>query len=294
MSLLSTILPWHIVSRILSSLRRKPTIFKLPHELRVQIFNSLSLTSQACFALTRKAFYEEFSWVLKDEELGFPKVFLDEARYTRSNHLTSARRDLLVHRLQTKHWLYCSSCLKVHPPREFVFKQRMLQPEDRACRYPGVVILCDCLHLTLRGKRQVFGMLKRMRYASRVTWHECTVTNHPWANVDIEVSFGLSEDQYLLAFVEYIVRPHDIGKALCGRSINCCPHRDILDFLYTHDKRFDCPDCPTSMEVTHARSRFILRVVRNLGMENVRPPSDYAWEDQRQWVFPHAYNCFYQ
>lgn len=187
---------WQIFVRIPVYLRcrKQHPIFKLPAELRYQICSCLALPSQAYLALSCKAFHEQFGSVLKNEEFRFPSV--PGYGNSRSHYDTVSNVDMrsdLLFRLQTRRWLYCSSCLKLHPSREFEYYQRTeRQPEVRHCRWPVIVVLCPCIRLTTRGKLRLLDQLKKKTTTTSpntttfivqedpVHWHQCSISDHPW------------------------------------------------------------------------------------------------------------------
>lgn len=289
---------WQILSWIVVHLlyrRKRAVIFRLPNELLLRIFSLLSLTSQASFALSCKTFYEEFGQVLKHEAFRFPRVTEDGGGNVRFDKLANARSDLLL-RLQDRRWAYCASCLKLHPVREFDYTQLAWPPEERHCIYPGIVVLCPCIQLTARGKLRLVDHLKKSTSHGNaqeepVPWHECSITDHPWATVQIKISLGRTETGQLTVHTRYDIHLRTRNEPWREPPIRCCPHSDVLKYISTRSplhpshERHDCFYCQTSIEVGRARggNKFSVRVARNLGGE--KSPADQTWRHQRERMY---------
>lgn len=112
----------------------------LPTEILLHICSSLDLLSQACLALTSRSHYQSIGFVLKDKKLQFPVILYDENGNRYFDTQKPAMRTDLVLRLENERWAYCGACLKLHPRDEFYTIYPEQPPQERSCRYPGIVV----------------------------------------------------------------------------------------------------------------------------------------------------------
>lgn len=147
-----------------------PFILSLSNELLLAITDNLPIDTRACLALTCKELLTVLAPTLKHIELRYPSLWANHEftsmGYTSTR--TNARNRLLLH-LQDQHWAYCSMCLKLHPAREFTKLALLRSPKRRVCMDPGlggVVQLCPCMQLTVRGKAELMkNVLSCRRFA---------------------------------------------------------------------------------------------------------------------------------
>ncbi|KAL1969461.1 hypothetical protein VTN77DRAFT_8899 [Rasamsonia byssochlamydoides] len=263
---------------------KRQLILRLPNELLFQIQSLLPLVSQACLALSCKAFLELSGSVLSDKEF--------------RNQLTDSRYELLP-RLEDGRWLYCSRCLKLHPAGEFPEYERKGRPYLRSCMiFAGIVELCPCIRLTFRDKLRLVEQLKKSNHDSGHVytfhdlgqgghvWHECLMMDHQdhhvWA-VRIRIVPVLESGQLLIHTQYDIDLQMDQWQMLPRRPVIwCCPHNSVLRYTYTPlPEDASCRLCPTFVHChPGARSnQYSVRVTRNLGEEEW--PAGEIWARQR-------------
>lgn len=290
-------------------------MFKLPNELWLMIFSSVPLESQACLALTCKTLLGRLSWVIKNEELCFPRVKFDIWDRARFSVSTNARNRFLV-RLQDRHWAYCSLCMKLHPAQEFGNFQLARSADRRRCmslRKGGIVDLCPCIKLTFRDKLRLLDHLKSRNKIGLGLWtlpvngntgidskqgvtsvvHECTITDDPWVTVKVKIIPVLLKG-YLVAISSYTIDLNTSNLPAAMEPIYCCPHKDILRYTEPHDRPTPesyhkscyesvCEHCHTLLVAHHMRyrRRIVIQVARYLGAEV--PNGD--WKCQSVWSY---------
>lgn len=121
---------------------KKCWILRLPDALLSIIFSRLSLSTQACFALTCKFLLAKFVTVLKNEEFAFPHITFDYRGRTHFSHNSRVRTELLL-RLHggrfcwsDRWWRYCGSCLKLHPWYQVPTQHPEENQEEAICFIP--------------------------------------------------------------------------------------------------------------------------------------------------------------
>ncbi|KAJ0414893.1 hypothetical protein BJY00DRAFT_318391 [Aspergillus carlsbadensis] len=220
-------------SRKTQRARRYSRLERLPFDIKALIFPHLPLVSQACLALTCKHFHKLLAPVYADPLLSWPR-FLSVAPPCREAKFgcapTLPRNDLLL-KLEDARWLYCSSCLKLHPHTHFPKGAAMLPHWDRPCTklpFGGVVDLCACVTLThsngvrlarwletgIPGKDLHANIRRKFRCIVRngddgggadgsALVHECVVKGHPGAFVAITTLVSINVDGHLVVTTQF-------------------------------------------------------------------------------------------
>lgn len=259
----SGVSPEKPMERTLVHLRPKahhPTLLlDLPFDILIMIFPLLSLLSQACVALTCKSLYSLCGHVLKDNSLAWPR---SGRTYEAPLSQPELLRNQFLLRLENERWLYCSGCLKLHPPCRFGLRSD--PPEQRKCNYhSGVVDLCPCLSLTFFDRIRLEESLREGAFdtslpltirrafefsvssGKRCLMHHCSITYHAHALVYITMMVSLDvqrlevQKTYRLhlsrpwrARVQAGLRNEMLSLRDEMEPILLCPHFDLIDFLY--------------------------------------------------------------
>jgi hypothetical protein len=133
-------------------------ICDLPPELIHGILQNLTPLSQACLILTCKRFYYQFSLeVLQVPSFRYPSPVIP------SREIDYTRTDLLV-MLESggsKQWLFCDSCLTLHPRDEFDDYSSTQAHAPRQCKWPGVIQPCSCLKFSPKRLIQIAEELEK-------------------------------------------------------------------------------------------------------------------------------------
>lgn len=119
-------------------LRKAAAILQLPSEILSGILDFSLYNHKSVLQLAAGNFLEQFKDVLKHEEFRFPGIPSDGK--TKCSEILKPSQTNILLRLQTKRWLYCSYCLKLHPRRELHSSERYKQPSVRCCGWPGIVV----------------------------------------------------------------------------------------------------------------------------------------------------------
>ncbi|KAL2789067.1 hypothetical protein BJX66DRAFT_352281 [Aspergillus keveii] len=194
----------------------------------------LPVVSKACLALSCKSFYGLLRSALNDKSLAWLR-YLASPSPCREASFGSARslpRNELLLKLEDDRWLYCSSCLKLHPHSHFSRLASRLPPYQRPCiklPYGGIVDLCACLALThsdaarlaewietgrpgkdlhqniRREFRLVEFQLGMPRSKRPVLVHKCSATSRPNASLALATMVTLSADSHLVVKTQYVV-----------------------------------------------------------------------------------------
>ncbi|KAL1958648.1 hypothetical protein VTO42DRAFT_3991 [Malbranchea cinnamomea] len=285
---------------------RSTPISNLPPELLMEIVDYLSPVSQACLALTCRTFYHLLQHALRCHHLRhLPDVARTRRLSVRQECLNSQRWEF-IRRLETDHWLACSSCLKLHPFTEFRPNQILFRNHrDRVCHlgyYSGFVDLCPCVKLTFRDKRRISEELKRSARAGsgavKRHWHRCTWKYDNGVVFEAVISTRLAPSRDLIMEMEYIVKwKGQYAFFLEDMHRHICPHSSIYEFLvlalgrpvfHFHSPKmfqtsFSCVICQTDAPLLyHQRKRGVNTlhyvITRNLGHAEDVP--DAAWYTQ--------------
>jgi hypothetical protein len=255
-----------------------PPLLGLPVDILVIIYAQLPLASKACLAVTCKSFYRLFSSVLDKESLAWPRLLALQARDTsllepQPDH---PRNELLI-QLEDGHWLYCSSCLKLHPTTRFLPHSKSTRPILRYCGTKpwGIVDLCACLALTAADGSRLVKWLQtgacptlhrsiresfRIQdyHGRRLLLHTCSVTGHSDAFIGLVMEVTLDRFDSLVVTTRYHVRwatPHrlpieetslvihqnDERASYNAPPVMLCPHLHALGWVYRHFiESWDC------------------------------------------------------
>ncbi|KAI9044134.1 F-box protein [Aspergillus affinis] len=138
------------------------SLFSLPTEIVLLIFEQLPLPAQACLALTCKALYDDLGYILQDEGLSLPTAWASKTAELPLSQPTLLRNQFLF-KIENDRWLYCSGCLKIHPRHLFFQDQQSRESNRRRCQHEEGV-----------------GDLTLL--------HRCSITDHAKAFVDITVT----------------------------------------------------------------------------------------------------------
>lgn len=250
------------------------------------IFSRLSLPSQVCFALTCKPLFAMFGAVVKNDELRFPHVEFDGHGRAIFDPTSRARWQLLIRlerRVQRRDGRYCcGKCLKLHPPREFPWGLDYA-PDERSCRYPGIVVLCSEVHLNARGKVRLIEALETGRVENASNWHKCRFeykySTGTRFDITTTISLSTTELSELLVDTQYKVRP---GVLEIVHGPMSCPHIDIFTYLRCRlpsQVSAECCWCQTTIQVNRGDDdESLVQVTRNLGGKSY--PASRTWENQ--------------
>ncbi|KAL3451195.1 hypothetical protein BJX65DRAFT_304599 [Aspergillus insuetus] len=243
---------------------------ELPLDIFVLIIPDLPVLSKACLALSCKAFYGLLRSALNDKSLAWPRYLASPSPRREAffgSALSLPRNELLL-KLEDDRWLYCSSCLKLHPHSHFPRGAYRMPASQRPCikpPYGGIVDLCACLALTHsngvrlaewietgrpgedlnQNIRREFrlGLLRDNR---RVLFHECSLTSRSDAFVALITMVTLNTDSHLVVKTQYSVSWSELFKDLehgqiffprwyqtpCDiQPIALCPHTKALVWL---------------------------------------------------------------
>lgn len=192
------------------------SILDLPSEMLGEIFSHLQVVSQASLALSCKRLYLLLGPVLKDPAFEYPySDGLDERDL-------SNRTKLLI-ALESKRWKYCAACLKLHPLDDFDHTSLGYEnPNLRACRWPGIIVLCPCLKI--RAKR--FDGLNS-QYVP--IWHRCSYSSlSEGVSYDLKISLSVKSCGKFVFNFQYLVRVDSADFYRARRRMMLCPHKDAL------------------------------------------------------------------
>lgn len=263
---------WRIKLRAVSCRWRGRTpIMDLPVELFMLIFSLLPLPSQVCFALTCKGIYYAFGSVLSDERLEFPRVLSGKRLELPLNREDLPRNKLLT-QIANSRWVYCSVCVKLHPPTDFLTGElEKIQPSRRHCkRARPIAHLCPCLSLTARDQdlletwlrtghvdrvnrtTQQFRILQD-HAGERYLFHECFITDNPDAFVRIEMKLSTTGYPFKVQTIHHLrlvvssSQPMPIRRRRM-KPVWLCPGLDLLHVAYERPLEF-CRECTASAKV---------------------------------------------
>ncbi|KAL4914995.1 hypothetical protein BDW62DRAFT_213052 [Aspergillus aurantiobrunneus] len=255
-------------------------LLDLPLDILWLIFSLLPLESKACLALTCKPLYSAFGFVLNDEHLAWPRPrVLRSVRFRRQSWIWGPRTDFL-RLLESDRWLYCSGCLKLHPPTRFPKDSGRIPHRWRLCKLKAhVVDLCPCLAVNFADRMRLIKSLQTGRCSpdlapsvrqalqpqftngKRLFNHSCSVESDIDAVVTLEMTLTLDGDKCLQASTRYHVQwTKDPNAAIYVLSpmfyepepVLLCPHIDIL--AYTRPVPLSqmgrCQHCDTRLQMT--------------------------------------------
>jgi hypothetical protein len=214
------------------------SILDLSPEIVDEVLSYLPVVSQACLVLSCKRLYLLFDFILKNPTFEYPYSNGLDISLDLSN-----RTELLI-ALESQRWRYCAACLKLHPLGDF--DQTSLGYENpilRACRWPGIIVLCPCLKL--RAKR--FGH-QASQYV--LTWHRCSYSSlSEGLSYDLKISLSVQKFGFFVFNFHYLIY---VDSANCYRArsrIMLCPHKDALQQIKSNGRAcvgsalMDCPPC---------------------------------------------------
>ena len=272
-------------------------IIQLPHELLLRIRAFLSLTSQACLALTCKTFFSFTGEVLSSSEFDLPSMTFDNNDIIGTWGLGHSLRWELLCRLEDARWLICSQCIKLRPVNRFSaphFRGR----GSRRCDYgpdEGIIEICACIRMSFGERVKLIAQLETLREDSLSEgspfWHEC-LTVRGGRTVLTQAQPALREDGSLVFQMRYCVTIDDtcefIFRPLQDMPVFCCPHQPashiIMDARWGYQRINDsCYRCETFLtnftRVENSNeAHYTLQTTRNLGKS--RELADKTWYNQ--------------
>lgn len=283
------------------SKQRRGGIVQLPPEILLLIRSFLSLTSQACLALTCKTFFCVSAEVLGSREFGLPPW-----QRERNEKVWTPGRSLrweLLRLLEDARWLFCPKCVKLHPIMELPCGSRSTECAKRSHEFSpddrGIVEICPCIRMTFADKLKLVAQLEAERGKASTEnssfWHEC-LTTRGTQTVRVQAQPYLQEDGGLIFQIRYEI--------VCSGSIDmwpiwCCCQ---IPLEYTIRKLKTPPTSPTWILQPSGSQHFIIchlcqttvgdfttvqnanakvytfQATRNLG--NGRWQRDQAWDSQ--------------
>ncbi|BCS28279.1 uncharacterized protein APUU_61327A [Aspergillus puulaauensis] len=277
-------------------------LLELPLDILVDIVPYLPLVSQVCLALICKPLYRLLRPVLDDEQLAWPRYLASPL--TLSNEFGSElhlpRIDLLL-KLEDARWLYCRTCLKLHPYNYFPPDFARIPPSRRDCRlYCGIVDLCSCLALTYTNGQRLSEWIqtgvpsqdlhRNIRQQSqcqtlnnrRLLIHSCSVTSQPDVFLALTIMLTLDAGKCLVVTTRYNVywsTPHKrLGDLVNDReayrppfnteSIFLCSDVHALAGLYgsyapTLTRKDACGSCDTTFHLLLCTDDGLHSVIRS-------------------------------
>lgn len=270
----------------------KSLLLDLPPELFDHIITYLPILTRFCLALSSNGLYSLHSSSIADttETLRFPhlppplpetdRVDITDAYYERMAFLIN---------LGSRRWAFCGRCLVLHPRKAFPRRQlnRTREAYEQACvPWAGIVDLCPCLSLIIRGRRHIVEYLKGMvgegevglvrkempevkdAHASLV--HECGVY-HMDTSISISITITLVESEQLQVPARYEAFFDDIWmQPPWAKSVYIRPHKGVGWCMSLRLPVQHCSTCDThsSVEVWgEAERRRAVHVTRFLERE---------------------------
>lgn len=224
---------------LITSKRRKCTILDLPPELMDLIFPHLSIIFKACLAMSCKNFYHQFGYILKADYFRYP---YSDGLDTSIN--TIIRGDFLK-RLQSpelyfgsRRWRYCHACIKLHPGNYFDERHSVnfCEPSRAQCAWPGVIMLCPCLKISLKTLASIYNDVQTTEYLNFLGnvphWHECRFES-PCKRLSytLAISVSILETRELIFDFEYLVYLNRVTPYQGNQRIMLCPHKEALKIL---------------------------------------------------------------
>lgn len=267
-----------IFSCLMSLLRgRKPSILDLPPELMGRVLQHLSLVSQACLVLSCKKIYQQFKYIVEAPALRYP--------YSDGPDLSvdMASRIQLLSKLETRRflfrrWMFCVSCSKLHPRKDFCQSAREDQPGTRICKWPGVIILCPCVRIW---PKRLTHLLEQVNQSNDTNssgpdirkhirnWHQCEFSDGE-LSYKLSISLFCGERQLLLIHFDYLIDVNQSGLdySHVGRRIMLCSHVTARSSIKRNKDcpSVDCRDCGIHCSVRvlrlEDRTRYLIEFVR--------------------------------
>lgn len=224
---------------LFTSKKRKCSILDLPPELMNLILTHLSLVVKVCLAMSCRKFYHQFGYTLKAENFRYP---YSDGLNTNVNIIT--RGDLLK-RLQSpksyfksQRWRYCHAFIKLHPGRDFDDNdvENHLEPSRAQCGWPGVIMLCPCLKVSLKMLAGIYNDVQKTEYLKYLGniphWHECKFES-PCQRLSytLAISVSISETHELVFDFEYSVYLNRVTPYQGNRKLMLCPHKEALKII---------------------------------------------------------------
>ncbi|KAI9375364.1 hypothetical protein BJX61DRAFT_539920 [Aspergillus egyptiacus] len=274
-------------------------LLTLPLNIFLQsILPLLPLISKVCLALTCKRLYGILSpLLLPHPRLAWPRLLATRSYENPLNQPHHERNQLLLLLEDPARWMYCSACLKLHPPSRFrTYEiQDHFEPLDRTCESSqscGVVDLCPCLALTFSDR---IGLEKWLRTGTADTLlpdrvrrafqrsvvdggkagliHLCSKTDHADLFLSMDMIVTLDERDYLMRQTRYHIYfyiPWPVRRpGYEMEPIFVCPHNNVIPAL-SHPIRkagFTCW-CGASVSVVGDITEgfpIVVRCVKNFG-----------------------------
>ncbi|EEQ85783.1 hypothetical protein RJZ56_007988 [Blastomyces dermatitidis] len=214
---------------------KTPPLLSLPLELLFSINDLLSLESQVCLALTCKTLLGLNKHALAAPQFRFlpSNVYDPEVLKNRDNFNTERWQLLLL--LENDKWHCCSTCLKLHPTRQFSSWGILAGATHRVCTLGkvGIVNLCPCVNLTFRDKDRLIELLKAENTLDcSYLLHTCYLS-FGLTDVVTKISARINEEGELFICTQYAVfaRGFWLGKSIKPLRRVFCPHLSFFDYL---------------------------------------------------------------
>ncbi|KAJ5794500.1 hypothetical protein N7457_001099 [Penicillium paradoxum] len=224
-----------------------------------EIFESLDLVDQVCFALTCKFLFATYKGTVKDKAILPQQPTIHRLPLSFVNSDDKLRVRLLV-RLENSQWAYCAECFLLKPRRMFAPDSLAVLPLKRRCEsYNGVIKFCPCLYFTLRDRNNVRALLRSSltppptNYGAfgfpsdewRCKSHVCPYHSNDNEEVQIFVSIALRSMGMIGLYVWYFLRLPESSRdqARLADPILICPHLNLWDLVYAPGNSTECRIC---------------------------------------------------
>ena len=228
-----------------------------------EIFKSLELVDQVCFALSCKTLLAAYKDIASD------KGTIPRQSTTGTYHLPLSlvnsddeMRVKLLLQLENCRWLYCAECFLLKPRSIFTSDAVAGLPLERRCtRYDGVMKICPCIHFTRRDRNNVrlllrspicpsptnYGRFEIFYDPQRCEKHVCPfyLTHNERMQVSVVISIS-SMGRILLCvwFSLHLPVPSEYHSELeLVSPIFIFPQMNLWDLVYTTGNSTDCNTC---------------------------------------------------
>jgi hypothetical protein len=259
---------------------KKTPILFLSESLLQQIHDNLPPIDKICLALSCKLFFNQFSKITEHKEFTFPHLLKIKDPRKCINRKEVPRNQLLL-RLETKTWLYCGACLKLHRREQFKNPVNEKPLQRRCSDYAGIVDLCPCISLTGADRKHIIHLLTSDGSVSGGPFeiiredegaclrHACDYSASRHWDTSLELYIGIDDDLQLVVSAFYFLyvktRPRVNRRA---EPVFACPHTDLTMLAGWFDGGRRCKYCETWIEGASGRSESpaVFEVIRLLGV----------------------------
>jgi hypothetical protein len=294
--------------------QKKTPILFLPDLLLQKIHDNLSLVDQACLALSCKPFFNLFSTIAEHKELAFPRLLKIKDPRKCINRKDIPRNQLLL-RLETKKWLYCGACLKLHPREKFkLLTDKLLQ--RRCSKNAGIVDLCPCISLTGADRKKIIHILKFADVPDSTLGgrfelihdedmgsyllHSCVYSATKHWKTSLSIFVGIDEDRRLVAHTMYRMCAQTYPRVnRRAEPVFACPHTDLTmlaGWFHGSRKCKYCETCSygTARPNTNPATFEVIRVLGRCegfegheGAETHKVVESHDWVDKKEGAKSH-------